>query len=167
MASNPCWCIKVTPQPTTPSNPSCNEDANECCLEACSGTIYCDNAVGPCGKVGNFDLTTLPHNLTGCLSGIQYSLEKYDSFFVNASVSTAGVLSWTTGGPETANQYGKIYFKISCQSDCGDCITLKAVGRMTIGVKDECQNTICDPTCEVCDPCEGTCIDLETNISIE
>ena len=162
--SDPCFCIQSTPSPA-PS--PCLTGQGECCLKVCNAILECTDAVGPCGAAGSFDLSTLDHITDGCTGSLQYALEDTDGFFTDVRITRAGILTWVTGGPETVNKYGTICYRITCQSDCDDCVTLNSLGYITIGVNDLCRNVVCEEECEVCDPCTGTCVEQETDLVIE
>jgi hypothetical protein len=162
--SGPCSCIQKTTWPGPAPCPSGQED---CCLKACNAILECTDAVGPCGAAGSFDLTTLSHIVTGCDGTIQYALESQDGFFSDVRITKAGILTWVTGGPETVGKYGTIWFRMNCQSDCDDCISLNAIGYIDVGVNDLCRNVICDEECEVCDPCSGLCVEQDVDLKIE
>jgi hypothetical protein len=165
--NDPCFCIQTN---TTPAPTPCPSN-NECCLKACSSVLECTDSVGPCGQVGSFNLKNLEHIVTGCShpNDVKYVLEDYDkSHFASVTLTSAGILTWVTGGPETANKYGTVCFRITCPSsdECDDCIQLNALGYFEIGTKDLCQSVVCDDSCEVCDPCTGTCIEQDVKIEI-
>lgn len=162
MANDPCACVNatvvVTPTPCTTSN--------ACCLKACNALIYGADSVGPCSQVGQFDLTTLSHTLTGCSGTVTYSLESEDGLFTNVSVTSVGILSWTTGDETTVDQFGEINFRITCTSDCNSQDSLNAVGYVKIQVKNLCNGVVCDPG-NVCDLCDGTCVAQTIDIVVE
>lgn len=156
--TNPCLC-----NPSIPNDPPCPEDCN--CLHLCSITInaYSDEAVGPCAAVGSIDVSDeqYGHDLCACGDDPGYwSIEDYDKdIFINVTTTTAGVLTWTTKGPESLDkQYGAITMKFCCGR-------LAAYMCVIIGVKDLCKCPDCS-ACQECDPCTGLCLDGDINMKI-
>lgn len=168
--NNPCSC-KGTPNfgPTslcggcppgspTPCPPKCKTPGT--CLEICSPIINADDAVGPCGQFGTADLTTYKSNTEVCEDNpLTYSYVSHDAgVFASADVSTSGIVTWSTLGPETCGEYGEITFKVCC----GKFSILECI---TIGIKNECECPTCN-SCEECDPCTGDCIEAAGEIMI-
>lgn len=164
--SGPCSCIQTSSSSSTVT--PCPTGDEDCCLRVCNAILECTDGVGPCGAAGSFDLTTLDHITTGCTGTVQYALESKDnSVFVDVKITKAGILTWVTGGPETVGKYGTICYRMTCQSDCDDCITLNSLGYIDIGVNDLCRNVVCEEDCDICDPCSGECVEKEVSVSIE
>lgn len=166
--ANPCSCVNAI----VPVIPVCDED---CCLKACSAILPCSEAVGPCGQSGSLEVFSLSHKTTGCVvndspSALTFSLVSFDpEHFVSASITTGGILTWVTQGPERKNKYGEIVFRVSCPSDCleetGACKPLSSLGTFTVGIKDLCADVICGAG-TVCDECSGSCADVDANLDI-
>lgn len=160
---NPCCCLQSSNVSPTP--PPCSD--LECCLRVCDTLLSSIDAVGPCGQVGTFDLATLNHRTDGCTANPVFYLESFDNtFFVDVSISLEGVVTWTTLGASTVNDYSKVYYRMECDADCVDGIELKSLGHIEIGVKDDCQGVNCNAECETCNPCTGVCDPTVTEISI-
>lgn len=158
---NPCPCNRCLCSPVDPCPPD-----TECCLRACSGIIACDDAIGPCGQSGTFDLTTLAHITTGCTDTPRYALESHDGFFPFVEITEAGILTWITPGKEFVDQFGMITFRMACATNCDECIVLEDLGCITIGVKNLCQGSTCAQG-EECDLCDGTCVTISVDTEIQ
>ncbi|MCO6499663.1 MAG: hypothetical protein J5I47_04690 [Vicingus serpentipes] len=160
MAFDPCFCIMTT---KPPSPPPC--DCPECCLKACKAVLSCNDAIGPCGQTGAFDLTTLPHIQTGCTGPLRFALEKEDGFFPFVNITEAGILTWVTPGADFVDDFGEICYRIACATDCEDCVILESVGTIMIGVKNLCKGSTCEQS-EECDPCSGNCVDISVDTEV-
>ena len=155
---NPCLC--------TPSvdNPTCPEDCT--CLQLCNIIIngLSDDAVGPCGQTGTKDIAdtnVFAHDFCACGSDpVSWHVVSYDKdIFANASITTAGVLSWITMGEDVAGEYGCVIVKACCGN-------LSALATVQIGVKDLCLGCNgCEP-CESCNACTGDCDNAEVNVAV-
>lgn len=163
-ANNPCNCLMMKGS-VPKSEPECPKGTTKSCLVACSDVLDCQAAVGPCGQVGTFDLSTLAHNTTGCAGPVKYSIECFDNeFLTSVSVDrNTGILTWVTGDVKTVRKYTEVTFLIECLADCEGCGALKSAGTFHIGVKDQCIAHSCQE-CEYCDPCDGLCKDKNVNI---
>lgn len=158
--TNPCLCNPVS-QTTTPD---CPEDCN--CLKLCHITLNSSDssAVGPCAAIGTLDVTDESYGHDTCACGtnpLRWSLEYFDpNIFVTASVTTAGVISYTTQGPSALDQeYGKIILKLCCGQ-------ISHYLEVLIGIKDLCNCPSCD-ACDDCDPCSGVCAEAEVDITVQ
>lgn len=170
--NNPCSCLgTINTGPTSlcggcppgssgPCPSKCKNPGT--CLELCSPIIHDDDPTtpGPCGQYGTVDLTTFKHETDVCGDNpLKFSYVSHDEdIFVSASVTEAGILTWSTGGPETCGKYGEIMFK-AC---CGKFSTFQCI---TIGVADLCSCQVCDK-CEQCDPCTGLCVEKPGEIKV-
>lgn len=156
-STNPCICT------STPSDPPCPDDCN--CIKICNIAIneLSDDAVGPCAAQGSLDISDESYGHDFCACGeneVKWSIESYDKdLLINASITQAGVLTWTTAGPETIGQYPCVIVKVCCGN-------LSAYGFVLIGVKDLCYPCTCTP-CEDCDPCTGLCTGGMVNASLK
>jgi hypothetical protein len=154
--TNPCSCLNTQVQYTAPV--ACPADT--CCLKACNGTITCDNgAVGPCAQSGTFDLTTLPHVVSGCNGLPQFQLTSFNNeVLVSVSITPAGMLTWITADESSTSKYGEVTFKVICTAldTCESCFELKSNASLFIGVKNECSGIVCGD-CETCNLCSGIC----------
>lgn len=162
--NSPCFCLATatTPEPSCPSG-------SECCLKACNGVVYCENGVGPCGAVGTYDLSLLSHNTTGCKDSVKFYLEKWDdTFFDSVSLTTAGVLTWTTGDESTVDKYSEVCFRMKCTAKdaCADCVTLNSLGYVNIGIKNLCTAQECTVDGEECNLCTGGCEPTAPDVEI-
>lgn len=164
---NPCSCLQTKKiKPPKPCHKPDGKGGDKCCLKACNALITCKDSVGPCGAVGIFDLTTLEHITSGCGGEILYSKVEYDTeIFADVKISKNGELTWTTKGPNTVGKFGMVCFKIQCESNCDDCVTLSSIGYINIGVNNLCRGVVCEE-CDTCDPCTGECIHNETDVEI-
>lgn len=160
--SDPCCCIKVTTK-TVPT--PCPPSQQDCCLKACNAVIACDDAIGPCGQSGTFDLSTLEHITTGCSGPVKYKLESHDGTFLSVSITQAGILTWVTPGEEFVDEFGTICFRITCETDCDDCVVLQSLGVIQIGIKNLCQGETCSEG-ESCDLCTGNCITIQVDTEV-
>ena len=158
--TNPCLC---NPQQVTPST-DCPEECN--CLKLCHITLNRNdsNAVGPCAATGTLDVTESEYGHDTCACGenaLRWSVQAYDTdVFITTSITSAGVLTWVTQGPEALEkQYGSITLK-------GCCGELSAYVNVIIGVKDLCNCPECEQ-CEDCDPCTGVCAEGDVDITIQ
>lgn len=159
---NPCTCQSCICLP--PSDPPCSNP--DCCLRACSAIIACENAVGPCGAEGTFDLTTLSHETTGCSGPLRFAIYKEDGFFPYVDITEAGILTWRTPDTSKVDKFGTIFFRIACDSECDSCITaLESIGYITIGVKNLCVGSTCAVS-ETCDLCTGDCVEVSVDTEI-
>lgn len=156
--NDPCFCVSSPYVPPTPCPPT----SQACCIKACNDIIYGADAVGPCGAVGTFDLSTLDHILTGCADSdsVVFILESWDeNFFESVTLTQEGILTWITGDETTVDQYSYINFRIKCTSKeaCGS-IVLNAVGYLLVGVRNLCTELLipCEEG-EVCNLCTAEC----------
>lgn len=156
-SSNPCICS------STPTDPPCPDDCN--CLKLCSITVnpLSDDAVGPCGATGSLDISsedTYGHDFCACgANTLQWGIEAFESeYFLSVSISSAGVLSWTT-------QNAGVEGGIGCIIVAAVCGNLKVYTTVLVGIKDPCYNKLCSPT-ETCDPCSGNCLANSTNTAV-
>lgn len=152
------WCQTCT-QSSTPST------STKCCLRPCTVIIGSedDEAVGPCGKQSSVDLFALMGEEEYCACGDltpKFTVESYqENFFAEATVTPAGVLSWTTLGPEILELYtGQVIVKVCCGK-------FSAYYTVVIAAKDLCNCPGCNE-CENCDPCSGDCLDSEVNVNL-
>lgn len=157
--TNPCLCNPLQVTPT----PDCPEDCN--CLKLCHITLNANDssAVGPCAATGTLDVTDEEYGHDTCACGVnplRWTVEAYETdIFVTASITSAGVLTWVTQGPEAlVKQYGSITLKACCG-------TLSAYIQVIIGIKDLCNCPECE-TCDECDPCTGVCVENAVDLTI-
>lgn len=155
-SSNPCLCSSPGTPPVVV--PECK------CLQVCNVTVNAlnDVAVGPCASTQTLDIASPAFSHDTCVCGddpVTWSIVDYDpDIFITAEITTAGVLTWITGGPETAGQYGVITVKVCCG-------ILSTYACIIVGVKDLCKCPSCG-TCQNCDPCTGQCLDNATQVEI-
>ena len=155
--TNPCICSSPPP-----GDPPCPDDCN--CLKLCNINVngLSDEAVGPCAATGTIDVSddSYGHDLCACgANTVIWGIEDYDKeIFTSATINNAGVLTWVTGGPDTAGEYG-------CVIVCVSCGNLKAYFFVLIGVKDLCYGCS-GASCEHCDPCTGEIEAFSVNASL-
>jgi len=155
----PCTCIGIMVPPSTPAK--CPSPGN--CLKLCDIVINPMNGVGPCGNAGTInvaDTELFKHDFTACGEDtVVWKLAKIEgSAIASASITTAGVLTWITGGPDQAGKIGTVVLKACCGM-------LDAYMIVLIGVKDLCTCPEC-PDCDDCDPCTGDCIEANVDMAI-
>lgn len=163
ISTNPCLCSPCAQN--TPSVVDCPE-VDENCFDLCDITVLPTDAaaVGPCGKQGTLDVTLPAYNHTTTLCGdyggtIIWSIASFDStFFVEANMTTAGVLTWVTQDHPLPASMGQIVIK-------AECTEIGAFGVVFIGAKDLCSGVACDSP-EVCNPCTGACEEQNGEIQV-
>ena len=134
-SSNPCICT-----PSTPGTPPSDDCPSDCvCLELCHITINpLDNpvAVGPCAATGTLDVTDPAFGHDTCACGanpLYWTLEYYDKdLLTTASVTSGGMLTWTTAGVDTVGKFPCVILKACCG-------LLSAYLYVIIGIKDLCK----------------------------
>ena len=164
--TSPCSCLGSC----LPCTTTCDPVSEECCISACNELVKCEDSVGPCGAVGTFDLTTLDNDDSGCAENTMvFRLNGYDeNIFAAVTISPAGIITFTTKGPETAGNFGKVHYKAVCKTreDCAKCGELASNGFVDIGVRDLCLAHACTEA-QSCDACTGNCVDIDVNIAAE
>lgn len=155
---DPCTCIGIGVPYVAPK--PCPAPGN--CLVLCDIVITPMNGVGPCGQSGSInvaDTGLFGHNFDACNTDpVRWKVISVEGPIVEASITSAGVLTWITGGPETAGKVGTVTL-FAC------CGMLSAYMQVLIGVRDLCNCPECNE-CDVCDPCTGNCIEPEVNMAV-
>lgn len=152
-------CISLCVDETKPT-PGCAEQdtkpENATCIFVCDGVVPCSEAVGPCGKEGFVDVTTLNNNLSGCDSGPIFTvINDYDKSFISNAYYTGSVLTWVTAADAPVKKFTEISSRVVCKNANGK--KLSYVFKISIGIKDLCDCVDCGK-CEECDPCTGECV---------
>lgn len=162
ITTNPCLC---SPCSSSPAPPDCPE-VDDNCLDVCDITILptANEAVGPCGQVGTIDMAAAAaHNVTLCTNGglnQKWEVVDWDTeVFVDASTTSAGVLSWVTADNLDEKPAGTIYVKLSCGM-------YAAFGSVIVGIKDVCLDIVCNVP-QACNRCTGQCDDQSSNIQAQ
>lgn len=163
---NPCTCISKCCDGATNTIP-CSPDPKgntDCCLKICDGVVASSEAVGPCGQVGTFDITSLAHNFDCCVDTPVLSVVKFDEKYFSKVGIVGTDLVWTTAQDAPVQEYSEVTIKACCRTEDGDLLTHYSCH--TIGVKDLCQCPDCPDKCEECDPCTGECAETGGEIKV-
>lgn len=159
--SNPCNCIGT---PITPSNPPVQDCPQGCCLNYCSAIIAPQNAVGPCGQTGLFDLRTLAVETGCCENEVAFQILASDkAHFVGTTITGGHQLKWVSQGADRKGKFGIVRIKATCKTDKSQ--TLNKIFTVTIGMKDLCEGVVCED-CFECDPCSGACIKSDVTLMV-
>jgi hypothetical protein len=153
-------------------DPPCPEECN--CLKVCHINLKSSDsrAVGPCGKQGTLNVMSseFPHDFCACGDNTPtWSVVCYDdgkeispnvfrpNIFNSVTITRAGSLKWVTQGAEILDRgYGEIILKVCCGE-------LDYYINVIIFIKDLCNCPTCND-CELCDPCNGDCIEPDINL---
>lgn len=151
MSYYPCSCSPCDGcSSTTPSCPSGT------CLRVASLIIHSNNSILPCGSSTTVDIAA-SSDFTDCDGTISWYILTpaqggYDSdAFTSVSISSAGVLSFTTTNVIQLNTFYTFIGKVVCSDG-----VLSQYFTVKFAVKNACLGIVC-PEGEVCDPCDGTC----------
>lgn len=130
------------------------------CLKVVSLRIGCDDGPDPCGDTGSIDLSTY-NDLSACDGCTPvYSLVSYDEDgFASATVSSVGLLEFTTSDNYVRHEEYSIIYKVDCP-----CDILSATGAVYICMKNPCDP--CDEG-EECNPCTGNCDPIDPEIQVD
>ena len=147
MAQYPCCCC----DPISVSLPSCPSGN---CLMVASLIVNPDTSALPCG--GNASVNVAAESdLTKCTTGVNWGLLSWDTdVFTAVSISSAGVLSFTTTTSTALNTFYVFTGKATCTGTL-----LSQYFTVKVAVRDACISTICSVAGQVCNPCTGLCID--------
>ncbi len=145
-----CGCIPSVTSTTT-VNP-CGD-----CLRVPGLILDCVDSVGPCGGVGQIDLSTFNNGDTFCGGAVEYTLISFDdtAFVTSPTINlTTGVLDFITTSAAVPNSYPVITYQVHCVDQIE-----AAQGSIQICIQDQCQNVVC-PAGQACDECDGICKDI-------
>lgn len=155
--TNPCFCSGTTPI----ASPKLCATGNCICFCDVYISPNSDLAV-PCLTQGVVNLNEFDRNLDVCSNNsVSYQVMYYeDDFFLSASITRLGVLTWTPKN-QLGRFSGNLVFKISCGA-------LSKLVTVTIAKKDMCSGVVC-PQGYTCDQCTGDChpVDGVANIAVQ
>lgn len=162
MAYKFCVCgnggnVIPTPDPD-PKPPTCDD-----CLVGKTIAFNCDNSPLPCGGTMSVDLKEfVPVNAcideNGDPCDVVWSIVNSDDYIVNAAVDSDGIVTFDTGSA-APGEY-ELQYRVACP-----CNQLSATGCIRVCAKDLCASANCSAG-QKCDPCDGTCIDAFSDLSI-
>lgn len=157
MSFSPCACIGQVLN-TPPASTSCPSPGN--CISLCDIVVLPKNGVGPCGLAGSLDVTdpAYPHDLSACEESGSWKMISYTEQLASAQVTTAGLLTWVTGGGQYAGKFATVVLEYCCGE-------LSSYLTVLIGIQNLCDCPTCGD-CEDCDPCSGLCLDPEIEMII-
>lgn len=137
-----------------PGCTTCNDCTGEC-MEAIPGA---HEKIVLCGAVGTFDSTTIL-DTTSCGASLEYAVSKTSSQIVTASISDAGIVSYTMASPATPGTYD-----IKIMATCPD-FSMTAEVVLHLIVEDKCIGVVVGED-EKCDPCTGNVTDKVSDLEI-
>lgn len=154
----PCCCCT----PVSVSTPSCPSGD---CLKVASIVVNPSSSVLPCGASGTVDIGA-ESDLDICTTGINWYLLPvseggYDEdAFTGVSLSSSGVLSFTTTSLTALNTFYRFNGKVTCSDTL-----LSQYFYVLLSVKNACLEIVC-PDGQTCSPCDGTCIDDAPDVEL-
>lgn len=143
----PCNSIQIITPPST-----CND-----CLVAKTIRYGCDNAPDPCGESVSIDLSAI-NNVNACKNCVAtYSIKKFDEIgFSSVTVTSEGVLTYTTSSDFEKHKEYEITYKIVCP--CGSP-QLSTTAKVYVCKKDLCKTA---PAGSKCNKCNGQYINAKS-----
>lgn len=136
-----------------PCNTGC-ADCNKCTGECFNLTDK--NLTVNCGVVGATINITTGANIAACSGTITYSIVSTTPG-LSATISNAGLVTYSTSAGLAAGHKGQIVYKLSCIDG------LEGIGVINITIPDLCANVSCGAG-EKCDPCTGLCVNATSDL---
>lgn len=123
------------------------------CLKVASLVISAETSI-PCnGGVGSVDIAA-QSDLTACTTGITWTLVSWDTAaFTSVSLSSSGVLAFTSTIAAVAGTFYEFIGKVHCNSTL-----LSQYFKITVPIKNLCYGTAPCSTGFFCNTCTGGCV---------